>query len=877
MTPPRLARWLLERGLDPRFADALIGDLDEIFAAAAPAAPLRAGRHYWARALGALWHLSRWRTAAPSSRGDSAMRTMLKDMRQGARLFVTQPGYTWAAVVTLALAIGANAFIFSIANVLVLKPLPIRDPQTLGWILANGPNASPDRAGTSLPEFATYRDEIGAFATLTAWRRDPVTLRIGDDASRVLGQWTVGDVQGLWGLSAVRGRTLGPQDASPSAGRAVVLSHRFWQTRFAAADDAVGRSVLVNGLPHTVVGVLDAAIELGNLAEIDLWIPYTEDPRLGPADRRGWRPVGRLAPGATVDLASAQVSAVAARLAREQPATNRDWSARVGSTREALGGRNTWIVLSMLFTVVGLLLVLACANIMNLLIARLIGRWQELAVRTALGASRGRIVRQIVAESLLIGIAGALAGLAVADAGLRGMHAVATEPFFKQVELDWRVVTLAFALALSAPLAFAILPTLRVLRAEVRTSLNDGTARTIGGARAARGRSTLVVIQVSLAVTLLVVSALVVQSMRAAIATDVGYDPEVLLSADVEVPVWKTADDGEALRIRRRLLEHARAIPGATGAALTTTLPALGFPASTLFDIAGRSAATDRDRPSTGLVVTSPDFFAVLGIPLAAGRGFEAADAGGVPVAVISQEAARRYWGGAAQAIGAVVRLPASGGAPPLEASIVGVSRDTADPMLDGPAPPMLFVLDDHRPTRSMTVVVRSATPAALAPALRAAIRDTDADLPAYRLRTVTEGFADETSSNQLLAGIFAAFAVVAVLLAIAGLYGVMAFGVSQRTPEIAVRLALGASTGEIARDVVGRSLRLTAVGAAIGLAGAFALAQTIRSILFGITPADPATYAGAIVVALVGAVLAAWIPMRRAIGVDPISSLRRA
>ena len=467
------------------------------------------------------------------------------------------------------------------------------------------------------------------------------------------------------------------------------------------------------------------------------------------------------------------------RLAREHPDTNRDWTARVGVTREAIASTNTWLVLSLLFTVVGLLLVLACANIMNLLIARLIGRRQELAVRTALGATRARVVGQIVAESLLIGLAGGALGLAIAAGGLRGVHAVATEPFFRQLALDLRVVGFAFVLAFLAPLVFAIIPTLRVLRLDIRRSaLNEASARSVGGGSAARGRSVLVVVQVSLAVMLLVVAGLVVQSMRAVTRVNLGYDPARLLTPG-SMPDWKIGDEADAMALRRRLLDRAAAIAGAEGAAFASGLPALHFPPATAFDIGGH-AAEPRGRPAAGLVVASPGYFAVVGVPILAGRGFEPADAASpAPVAVVSAESARRYWGDPARALGATVRIPAADARPPLEARVIGVARDTANPDIDQAPEPVLYLLD-HRPTRRLQIVLRAAAPGSLAPALRAAIRDVDADLPAYQLRTATEGFAEENSSNLLLGGLFAAFALVAILLATTGLYGVMSYAVSQ-------------------------------------------------------------------------------------------------
>jgi putative ABC transport system permease protein len=877
MTPPRLPQWIMDRCLDPSLSDAVIGDLDEIFAVEARTVPRRARLRYWRRTAGALWQLRPGRPAAGGhTAGDGVMTTTLRDLVRGSRLFLKQPAFAWAAVVTLALAIGANTLIFSIANLLVVKPLPFHDPDRLSWILVTMPGASTDRAGVSLPEYAAFRDDVTAFTRLAAWRRQPATLRERSQAERVLAQRVIGDLQGVWGLGAVRGRPLSGADEQRGAPRVVTLSHRFWQTRFGGDQSVLGRSVSIDGAPHTIVGVVTPEIELGNVAEIDIWVPHSEDPRLGPPAERGWRPVGRLREGATKGEVDAQVASIAARIARDEPALHRDWSVRVGTTRQAMGGANTWLILALLAVVVGLLLLLACANVMNLLIARLIGRRQELAVRTALGASRSQVVRQIVTESLLLGIAGGLLGMAIAWSGLQAVRAVAIEPIFRQLVIDGRVFAFAALLSFATPLLFSILPTLRALRDDVRTTLSEGSTRSVGSLATTRGRSGLVVLQVTLAVTLLIVAGLMVQSVQSIIETDLGYDQSRLAVATIDVAGWQVPREEDALQLRQRVVTRVREMTGVDGVALATEIPALDFAARVSFDIDGRAASDEHQRPRAGLTVVTADYFEVTGIPVLAGRGFERADTGSnAAVAVVSAEAARRYWPSATAAIGSAIRI-LEAQRPPLDAAIIGVARDTANPDLDLGPEPMLFLLDDHHPARETTLLVRSSNPGALVPSLQAAVAEISPDLPAYQVRTLLEAMEEEFSSSRLLGGMFAAFAVIAILLATAGLYGVMSYAVSQRSGEIAVRIALGAPSRSIARQVVGQSVKLAVVGVALGVVGAYAIARAVASVLFGVTPSDPKTYVAAVVLTLVAALVATWLPMRRAATIDPVESLRR-
>ena len=873
MRPRTAAQKLLEWALDDRLGEAVAGDLEELYAGRAPGnSRLRASGWYWSQTLRAIWRLG-GRRRAPAPRGDRLMLMLLKDLRHGARLLRSAPSFSLAAVLTLALAIGANSVIFSLASLLILRPLPLASPERLAWIFTVQPQSTLDRWFVSLPEYAAFRDRSTQFEQLGARSTRTFTLSGRGDAERVLAKVVTGNLQGIWGLKAHLGRLLGERDERPGAPRAVVLSYTFWAERFGASPSVLGESLRLDGEPYEIVGVMWPDIEIGNLSEINVWTALQTDPRQGAWADRAWKPTGRLRPGATVADAHAEVSAIARQLEREQPDTNRGWVARVVTTKYALAGANTWLVLSLLLTVVGALLLLACANVMNLLIARLIGRQRELAVRTALGATRGALVRQIVAECVLLGAAGGAIGLLLAWAGVRGIQAAAYEPFFRMISIDTNVVLFAVILSLVAPVLFATLPALRI-RADVRSMLGEASTRTVGG-RATRGRNVLVAVQVALAVVLLIVAGLVVRTAIAATREPLGYESADLLMGLIDVPTWKYGDESRALQVRERLIDELGQLPGVRGVATTTAVPVLEVAPALAYEIERRTPGSD-ERPQIGTVTVSRAFFAVSRIPLLTGRTFDASDgADSAPVAVVSQEAARRFWGGPERALGDLATY--SEGRRRQRARIVGIVGDTANPDLESGPLPQVYLLDAQHPSRRFSILLRADNPLQLAASVRRVVRELDEDLAIYKLRTVDDGFQDERSSLLILTSLFMAFAGVAVLLAACGLYGVMAYAVSQRAPEIAVRMALGASAGTIGTQILREGMRVTMIGLACGLAGALVIAQFMASILFKVTPTDAVTYGTVIFVTFATALPAVWIPARRAVKVDPIENLRQA
>ena len=796
------------------------------------------------------------------------------DLRFVFRLLIKQPAYAAIVVLTLALAIGANTVIFSFVNVLVLRPLPIGEPETLGWLWMLNPQSQTTRGRFSYADYNDLRNASRAFVTLAAATTESVTLTGRGEPQRLQAQRVTPNLFDAWQLRTVAGRVLRPEEDVPGGPCSIVLSHKLWVSHFQRDPGLLTQSVNVDGRACTIVGVLDPSIEFGNLSLTDVWMPIAADPAAGRRDDRRYSVVGRLKPGVTLEQADGEIRTIIERLAREFPATNAGWSARVAPTREAIAGSDTWVILALLSLVVGFVLLIACANVTNLALARVSGRRRELAVRTALGASRWRTLRLLLVEGLVLGAAGGALGLVLGDAGLRLIRAAAYEPFFELIRIDRNVLLFAAGVSIFCPILFSLIPALLTSDDQASEALKEG-GRTSGAVRARRSRHALVVAQVALAMTLLVVATLVVRSMIAINRVDIGFDPHPLLTAQIVTPEWKHRDDGAVTRLQEALLARLQRVPGVEAAAATSALPALELGARQTFVVSGRPPASDAERPWARRFVVSADFFRALGLPVLAGRAFTTGDrADTEPVALVNATAAQKYFGSTGAALDS--RLSIAGPSePPQWIRVIGIAGDTSNPDVELPPDPHIYLPLTQKPSRAMALVVRAPRPADLSAAVRAGVRETDAEVPIFQLRTFDEAIKDELSSSVILAWMFAAFAVLALILASTGLYGVISYTVGQRTQEIGVRMALGALPRDIRSLVLTQGARLLAIGGAIGLAGAFLVSQTMRSVLYGVTTSDPVTYAGVVAAIMSSAALAMWVPMRRATRLDPVRSLR--
>ena len=799
------------------------------------------------------------------------MRTLFQDLKYGARMIRRQPTFSLVVVMTLALAIGANTVIFSFANILLLRPLPLHEPHRLGWIFLVDPHRGGNRGTLSVPEFLDYRASVTTFESLAASTRASVVVTGRGDARRLQAMRVTANLLDVWKLPMQLGRAFSPAADAKGAAGEVVISYHHWDREMNRDASIVGQTLMLDGQPSTVVGVLAPDIEIGNISEVDVWIPLLLAAD-APREERTLRVNGRLKDGMTLAQANADVLRVSQILAREHVKTNQGWSARVAPTREAMTGSDTWPIMVLLGLVVGLVLLLACANLANLVLSRATGRRRELAVRSALGASRLRVIRQMLTENAIYGICGGALGLAVAYGGLAVMKAVAFEPFFQMLTIDRNVLAFTAALALLTPALFAILPALQTTKSDAGEALKDGGTRTAGGARTARSRSVLIVAQLSLAVMLLVLATLLVQTLVNIANAPLGLDTNRMLIARLELPAWRYATPASIAEFQSRLLERLRATPSVEQASLVDRLPLLDGEPSTDVTIDGRAPGRPEDRPWAVTSVVSDGYFAVAGMPMVAGRAFDERDIPERPrVAIVNREMALRHWGSPEKALGA--RLFASGDAgSPIE--IVGVTSDVLRGERDG-VNPQMFVSARQRPSRSVALIVRSADPAGIAPAVTAQIRALDADVPVYQVRPFRQALDEDLSSSRILGSLFVSFALLALVLAASGLYAVVSYAAAQRVKEFGVRIALGATSADIVSMMLRQTGKLVAIGLVLGLAGGRLLAIGATTLLYRVSASDPATYAGVALTLGAIALLAAYVPVRRAMTTDPVRALR--
>jgi putative ABC transport system permease protein len=878
MQPPRLARFLVSTVVPDPNREFLLGDLDEQFAETMRRqGRVAAWRRYWRQSLGAVRHRralqKRATLAAGGHRKGLEMGSLWRDIRFGTRTALRSPGYSVVVIVTLALAIGANTLLFSLANPLLLKPLPLGNRDRLGWVWEINGSAGVSRGGASAADLLDWRAGSRTFTALAATdSRDGTLTGHGRDAESVALARITPNLENLWDLHPAAGRLLEPGENAPGRPLVGVLAYHYWREAFHGDPGVIGRSFFLNGSPIAIVGVMEPGIEFGTLATYDLWVPLPLDPA-APRDDRTLQVVGLLAPGATVASADAELRALSRTQAREYPATNRDWEAHVVSTTEAIAGPDTWAILALLGVVVVFVLLIGCANLANLARARLMGRQRELAVRQALGASRLQLIRPVLSESLLLALAGGVVGLGLAQAGLRAINAATYDQYLQHVGIDADVLIFTAGLALLTPLLFSFWPAISAGREAVVDTLR-GARSTTAGPAARRRANVLVAAQVALALSLLVVAGLILQTVDNIRHMNIGIDVRHLITARVDLPRDRYPDDRSRAAFADEIASRLGALPGVTGAAVASQIPV--FDPDVVRNLTGtlHDGSDGSARPWACWSTVSTDFFRTAGIALVAGRSFRSSDsAGAQPVAVLNRLAAEKYFDAVGNALGRVVVLHDRNGAD-RQVTIVGVVADTHNSAIVRSSP-QLYVPVDQSPVPVMRIVVSAPAPADRASDIRAAVRELDQTVGLSNPKPLLQEAREATSTGAIMDALFGGFAALALALAAAGLYGVISYSVGRRQREIGVRLALGAAPGSIRRMVLREGLGVTAWGAAAGLLLAFLIGHAAASLLYGVSPDDPATFAGVLGAIGVVSLVAVWAPAMRAMRVDPVTSLR--
>ena len=826
---------------------------------------------FWVRTLtdilwnASLLHLFRKRLARPYS-GESVMKAIGQDFVFAWRKLRRNPLLTVVAVLTLALGIGANSAIFSALEVVLLRPLPYQDADRLVIVW-------PDN-WFSKSEYDHYRKGYQSLRGLAAVQPESITLTGHDEPERLDGIRVSAGIFGLLGVQPSMGRPFTLDEDRPGGGCLAVVSHRLWQRRFGGDGAQLGRQVRFDGEPCRIVGVLPAGFYLP--LEADVWLPLQIDPaRRDYENTSQLKILARLAEGASTDQASRELHRLAQQRRQLRPDLHSD---QYGQGAQVLPIRSAMLSdfqspLIFLQAAVAFVLLMACANIANLLLASGAARRQELAVRAALGARRARLIRQLLSESLLLSALSGLAGIGIAHWGIAAMTLPQGVPSWVRIEFNWTVLLWTVAVCLLSGLFFGILPAFKFSRPQLFNSLQHG--RRIAGDRRRLLQKTLIGCEVALAVILTSGAALMLQSFWKHASIDPGFDPRGVLTLRLH-PSQDVLDSADQRRaFYGQVKEKVSALPSVQSAALAQHVSLSGLYWITLVDVQGQPSPGDRGI-AMGRIVVGPDYFPTLGIPLLNGRGFEAQDSAAMqPVIVINQAMQRRFWP-AEDPIGKRIRMHSSGEAPWL--TVVGLVGDERFERLDAAVRPRFYQLHEQFPMRTMSLLIRAEAgtdPLALAASAREAVWGVDKRVPISGVRLLEEVVSDSVAVPRLMAQFLSAFGLLALVLGSGGIYGVVAYSVSRQRQEFGVRMALGANRRQILKRVMGQGMRPVLAGLAVGWLAALALGRAIESLLFGIPAHDPATLTLVPAVLLLVAAAACLLPARQATQVDPLIALR--
>jgi len=806
------------------------------------------------------------------------MSTLIHDLRYGVRIFWKHPSFTLVAVITLALGIGANTAIFSLVNSILLQPLPFRDPDRLVRMLQSSPKLGLASWGVSQADYAAYREQNRSFESVAIYSATATNLTGAGEPERLPIATVTADFFKVFGVNPLLGRTFVEGEDTQGKNQICVTSYAFWQRRFGGDPNVIGKTLSLNNTPTQIVGVMPAEFKFPRY-EIDLWTPLAHDPkRIAPYF---FALVGRLKPGVQVGQAQADTTEVLQNFGRQHPNLSEAVGLSEGNgprttvtpLREAMLGK-TEKPLLVLLTAVALVLLIACANVANLLLARATSRTREIAVRVSLGASPMRVARQLLTESVLLSFIGAVVGVGLAAVGIRMLDKLPISGIVRMEEVRLSGTVLAFTAGLTilTGLLFGLMPALRAHAMGIASGVREGARGTVSHRRL---NSALVAVQFALSLVLLIGAGLLLKSFQRLGAVDLGFNPENTLTMVATLPQARYDNQEKALRFYESAMERLRNSPGINAVGLTDNLPFADGGNVDGIIVEGQAPPEGvqvSQAEQAEVVSVAPGTFAALGIPLLQGRDFQTSDHIKSPlVAIIDEPLARRYWP-AGDAIGR--RIQTTGNRQWL--TIVGiVSGVKHTSLMEEKRPHIYFALGQYPAPRASFVVRTDGPPLSATGTFRAAIREIDPEMPLYLVRPMTEIIGQTLSTQRLMNFLLTAFAIIALTLAAVGIYSTMSVYVGSRTKEFGIRLALGAQPGALRRAVMRQGLWLTGVGVVVGIAGALALTRTIKSLLFEVSVTDPVVFTAIPVLLVMVSLLACYTPARRATKVDPLVALR--
>jgi putative ABC transport system permease protein len=868
IVPRRLrADWRQEWEAELRCRETLLADWDKLNWQSKLDLLWRSTSAFW----DALWLLpKRWED------------DMIQDLRFGVRMLLKQPGFTLVAVLTLALGIGANTAIFSVVNTVLLRPLPLPQPERLMTFWHSAPAKGVPTLNLAYRFFAYYRERNQVFEKLTGYEGASLTLTGVGEPELLTGARVTFDYFETLGQGPLYGRTFLREEDAPGKNNVILLSYDLWRRRFGSNPAIVGQAIKLNDQPQVVVGVMPPGFdfphpaERGDMSEhMQFWIPYG----LNPQNFSSWNmsALGRLKPGQTSNAAEREITAVWADFARQNAAQLGPNSIGPDATAIVIPfewhlAREVRTPLLVLLGAVAFVLLIACANLANLLLARAAARSREFAVRQCLGASAPRIARQLLTESLLLAFAGAVCGLVLAAwsvSALRSLSGV-NIPRLELVRLDWPVLLFALAITLFTGGICGLAPALRSARINLQTAIKEGARGSASGSHR-RLNDTFVVAQLALSLVLLIGAALLLQSFKNLLAVNPGFQPENLLMGQLLLPSSRYGGDAQVLTFYDQLLERVRALPGVQAAGMSQVSPFSGRGQGGPFAVEGQELREGDPVKLAQLRRVTLDYFTAMGMPILQGRSFAATDTETAPpVVIVDETLARTHWP-QGNVIGRQLRIGGN-----KWWTIVGVVPSVKFRSLNEESIPHIYRPMTQWVSRVMTLVVRTThDSAAQLPAIRREVARLDPELPLFKVSTVEEAMAQTLGTKRLLNLLLTSFAALALLLALLGIYGVMSLNVGNRTSEFGIRLALGARSADLLWLVVGQGMRLALIGVVIGLGGAFGLTRLLETLLFKVKATDPLIFVGSAVVLSLAALAASYLPARRATKVDPLVALR--